>query len=191
MDPRKYEALRDARRLADEQEQQRRDKAQQAREDHQPEKAIPELDRDKIQLQARNEVALEQAKRFEWQKVAYEQRQREEADKRERAAKHSEHLKVNNPREYAIEEKYKQLRTDAAERDQVTKREWAARAEGARQGQGERPGREQSDKTRERGDAAQAREGNKWQRELSDNARAAVEQARERDAQERERDRGR
>jgi len=171
MDPRKYEALRDARRLADEQEQQRRDKAQQAREDHQPEKAIPE--------------------RFEWQKVAYEQRQREEADKRERAAKHSEHLKVNNPREYAIEEKYKQLRTDAAERDQVTKREWAARAEGARQGQGERPGREQSDKTRERGDAAQAREGNKWQRELSDNARAAVEQARERDAQERERDRGR
>jgi fused signal recognition particle receptor len=191
MYPRKYEALRDARRLADEQEQQRRDKAQQTREDHQPEKAIPEIDRDKIQLQARNEVALEQAKRYETQKLAYEQRQREEADKRERDAKRSEHMKANNPREYAIEEKYKQLRTDAAERDQATKREWAARGEGARQGQDERPGREQSDKTREKGDAAQAREGNKWRRELSDNARAAVEQARERDAQERERDRGR
>jgi hypothetical protein len=171
MSPLKYESLRDAQRVAAE-EQQRHDDAERSREAAQ----------EKIQAQAREQVELEKAKRFEWQKSEYAQRQREEATNQERSEKRDAYLKEHDPVEYARQERDKQLRADRQDQDPMVKRQWAER------GQGELSAREQPDRTLEKGDAAQQREANKWQREMSDDARAAVERS-QRDDQERERDR--
>jgi hypothetical protein len=170
MSPLKYEPLRDAQRVAAE-EQQRHDDAERSREAAQ----------EKIQAQAREQVELEKAKRFEWQKSEYAQRQRDEAAKQERDARSNAYLKEHDPSEYARQERDKQIRADRQEQDTMIRRQWAER------GQNEATRGERPERNLEKGDAAQQRES-KWQREMSDNARATVERS-QRDDQERERDR--
>jgi hypothetical protein len=172
MNPLKYEALRDAQRLAAEQQERRGDAERPARAAPQPERAAPEIDRDKIQAQARYEVALERAKRHQWQTIAFKQRQKEAADKRDLEERSEQYMKANDPKEYARLQRDKRVRAELAYRDNFVKQPMT-RDQAARQG--EKPGREQSESSREKGDAGQPREGNKWQRNMSERARAAAE----------------
>jgi hypothetical protein len=170
LNPLRYEALRDAQRLADEKERERQDSAEhRSRDAAKSEKPSPELDRETIQKQARSQVDLENAVRFERQKDAYDQRQREEAAKNEREARRSEYMKTHDPVEYAREQK-----------DNARRQEW-----------GRDRNQVASEQEREKSDGAQAREPGKWANGQSERARALVEETRERDAREREDDRDR
>ena len=189
IDPLKYEPLREAHRLAADQEQARRDKAEQSREAPQSEKTGPEAEREKIQTQARNEVELEKAKRYEWQKTAYEQRQRDDDAKQERSANSLEYMRANDPKEYARQVRDDRVQAERDEREKLVKEQWAERTEGSKQGRDENSGREQPDQTREKGEVARQKDTNKWRGEMSDNARAEADQSKSRDGQERERQR--
>ena len=177
INPLKYEPLRDAQRLAADQEKERRDNAQREHVERSPGREGQDPDREKINQQARYEVELDKAKRYEWQKVTYEQQQREEARQKDLSERSLAYMKENDPKEYARQEKENGLRAERAEQEKQIKQAW-------REKQGE-----QSDKSREKGDSAQERDGNKWRSEMSDAARAKAQESQQRDAQERERDR--
>ena len=164
LNPLRYEAVRDAQSLAVEKEQEREDKAdRQSREAERAEKAAAEIAREKIRARARDQVALEQAVKFERQKVAYDQRQGAETIKKEREAGRSEYMKTHDPLEYARDEK-----------DKARRQEWFDRNPAA------------PENAREKSDAVQAREPSKWENAMSDRARALVQRALDRDALERE-----
>ena len=162
MDPLKYEVLRDEQRRAVENEQQRSAKEAAHR-------AAQQAEREKIKTQARREAELEKARGFERQNAGYDQRQREEAASQKREANRSAYLKVNDPREYARQERDKQIKDQRAADERGIKSRWERQcAQAQKLPQREIPGREQPEKSRENGDAAERKELNKWRRGMSD-----------------------
>jgi hypothetical protein len=137
-----------------------------------PKSQRDELDLDKIRAQARREVELEKAKRYEWQKIGFEQREREAMAAARLQSQREQYQKTHDPNEHAKIIKEKQRLDEWYARDKAFKDRWANRAQ-------QKPGREQTDRSREQGDAAQSREASRWGREFSEAARQAASHARE------------
>jgi hypothetical protein len=170
MDPLKYEVLRDEHRRAMENEQQRRAKEAADRTARQAE---PE----RIKAQARREAELEKARGFEGLKTGYDQRQREEAASQKREANRSAYLKVNDPREYARQERDKQIKDQCAadQRGLISRWEQQQRTQAQKPPQREIPGRELAERPREHGYAGERKEPNKWRRGMSEQKRQEIE----------------
>jgi len=120
--PLRYEALREDQRLVVEKEQEKQDKAdRQSHEAQKTEKATPDNDRERFQPQARDQVAWENALKFERQQVDYARRQREETAQKDREARSSEYMKEHHPAIYARNEQ------DKARRQESIDRSWPGR----------------------------------------------------------------
>jgi colicin import membrane protein len=186
MDPLKYEVLRDEHGRAVENEQQRRAKEA-------ADLAARQAEQERIKAQARREPALEKARGFDGQKAGYDQRQREEAASQKREANRTAYLKVNDPPEYARQERDKQIKDQrtADERGFISRWEQQQRTQAQKPPQREIPGREQTEKSRENGDVAERKEPNKYWREMSEQTREAIDKVRENDEREHTRERER
>ena len=169
MAPLKYEVLRDEHRRAMENELQRRAKEAADRTARQAE---PE----RIKTQARREAELEKARGFEKQKTGYDQHQREEAASQKREANRSAYLKVNDPREYARQERDKQIKDQRAADQRGLISRWERQcAQAQKLPQREIPVREQAERPREHGYAGERNEPNKWRRGMSEQKRQEID----------------
>lgn len=169
MKPLKYEELRDEHRRAMENDQQRHAKEA-------ADRATQQAEREKIKTQARREAELEKARGFERQKTGYEQSQREAAASQKREANRSAYLKVNDPPEYARQERDKRLKDERAADQRGIKSRWERQfAQAQKPPQREIPGREQAERPREHGYAGERNEPNKWRRGMSEQKRQEID----------------
>jgi hypothetical protein len=183
MEPLKYEVLRDEHRRAMENEQQRL--AKEAAD------LVRQAEQERTKAQARREPELEKARGFDGPKAGYDQRQREKAASQKREANRTAYLKVNDPREYARQERDKQIKDQrtADERGFISRWE-QQRTQAQKPPQREIPGREQAERPREHGYAGE-KEPNKYWREMSEQTREAIDKVRENDERERSQERER
>jgi hypothetical protein len=190
MDPLKYEVLRDEHRRAVENEQQRRAKEA-------ADLAARQTEQERIKARARREAELEKARGFDGQKAGYDQRQREEAASQKREANRTAYLKVHDPREYARQERDKQIKDQrTADELEIVSRWEQQRTQASKQPQREQPQRENPEReilerSRENGDVAERKEPNKYRREMSEQTREAIDMVLANDALEHTRERER
>jgi hypothetical protein len=169
MEPLKYEVLRDEHRRAMENEKQRRAKEA-------ADLAARQTEPERIKAQARREAELEKARGFEGLKTGYDQRQRDAAASQKREANRTAYLKVNAPREYARQERDKQLKDQRAADELGIKSRWERQcAQAQKLPKREIPGREQAERPREHGYAGERNETNKWRRGMSEQKRQEID----------------
>jgi hypothetical protein len=137
-------------------EVQQRQSVEQTRDAPHAQRNAAVSDRDTQTQSTRRDIDPQRAKQFEWQQAQYEGRQNAAAAKKELDAKRDEHTRINDPNEFARQEK-----------DKAKRAEWGLGDRNAERTENQWD-RSMSDRARGQVDQAQSRDTDDRDRSRSD-----------------------